>query len=424
MGHSTMDSSTATYGDRLHSGAETKREEEGCLLTKEAIKVAGGLVKLIEPQHVAPVHGARVFRIRSLAVGCLIHPYLSTTPFTCGQITPQQLELIVYLGSEATQQMNNCSKDLAELLTKIKSLTVRLSGPAGSQFTGSGIVFAGKSNKTYILTATHNIGMALGMIKTEDLINHNKKLKTSNDSLDDFSARVAICADGHNCDVRITKAICLKPPSGQSDLCMLVTNDLGLKEHISKILGCQYSPKRANKSDPKLWTEFWDVLPDNEMYRFEPKKNKVNAGKKEYLKYKYGSCSLLQAGFGRTSAPPKNKEEEKKMFDDASTQIQVRHLSLGASQGIIDSTAEEYVNVLTVISDNDCTTRNGDSGGPMFLHTKDKQDFLVGVTLGSNYFETSNEDKGDDYQIVNNAVTVVNRSHIELFKKALGVSTT
>lgn len=271
-----------------------------------------------------------------------------------------------------------------ELFDLMRGLTVKLYAK-NHTFTATGVIYKAEGGTVWVLTAAHNLHVYAG----------NDYRSTHGDLADRFRTGIQVfpyagkkAETGY--DIAELKLDAEDTAYGY-DVCSLRIDDLGL---ATTLLGEGYLSDQARfgVTDGAL-----DLYPDVPTF--------VGTG------HGLQSWAIFQIGWGKFKKWD-NSEQHGLRWRALPWQALKREVEKPA---VMEETKEKYAKVLTFASsDATSTTSAGDSGGPAFLIRKNHAHFevyLLGVTLGANFFETKVDRPNDP--VVNNAVTVLTADKAE-----------
>ncbi len=283
--------------------------------------------------------------------------------------------------------------------TYMTNLTVRLT--LGG-FTGTGVVYARHRDRVLIATARHNIELAtvLGNFQT--------KVRA-------FREGVLIRLPGAPEDVH--PATVITPAGGGGtvyDVAVLMVRNAGFVARVREVV----SARLGAFAEGPVWELFrrwqgldsflgldnlggWWPAPDNELINDETFRYR---GTDRY--------HLFQVGYGRTVADNEH----------TAGNLQTRHMNMNTPWSTIVKGLDQsfaaggggqpgFRDLLILRASDAESTLPGDSGGPLFLlNTWTGDIHLLGVTLGSNFYD---DHVDDDDGNRNNAITVVSKTTLE-----------
>ncbi|WP_224364369.1 hypothetical protein [Hyalangium versicolor] len=258
----------------------------------------------------------------------------------------------------------------------MRGLTVKLSTGA---FTGSGVVYRVEGQRVFIRTAAHNIQIQTG--RNDDKITF-EMVKTFR-----ANVRVVLTPPGKEpISVSINGVSYSTATATGWDACSLMVSNLAFAGAVTKILADYKGLLQKGKAPPwkKKNQSPWESLSLANLKKLIKSQDPMKG------------YTLLQAGYGKTT----------KASISSGGPLQFRKTKAKAADpdaSYLASTSEEFQQVLLLDASDTNTTLPGDSGGPLFaVHPKLEQVFLLGVTLGANFYAG---DESDDGPVVNNAVT-------------------
>ncbi|AUQ24862.1 hypothetical protein HJ580_07070 [Dickeya zeae] len=284
----------------------------------------------------------------------------------------------------------------------IENATVLLTGGG---FTGSGVLLYSVGDKYYVLTAAHNILINAKGKKVVKSLNLDDLIESQDDTsklILDFKGSCSISFNAVNntkSSKKISDAILVA--DWCTDLCLLSFHCEPLEKPCCTLWG------ELNK------TELEEKLNTQSEFLRELNTN-VRETKKGKSKYVF-----IQAGYGM----PDRKNAG--MYTGTLNDINYRVVSfiqngdgksfdIGPHDVEIDDSTCLYKDVFLFASDKDDTSMPGDSGGPIYgveLCNKnpDPLIYLVGITLGSDFYKKGEVKVKDDSQepdgYKNNAAT-------------------
>ncbi|WP_057085343.1 hypothetical protein [Dickeya solani] len=310
------------------------------------------------------------------------------------------------LTDEAIKNIPEPTKD--KIKSIIENATVLLSGDG---FTGSGVLLYSQGNTYYVLTAAHNILISAKGRNIVPSLDVAKLINNKDNTEKLFSNFKERCCVKFNVgDSRImTETEFVNPKiisarlvdKWDTDLCLLKFDSGEFRKPQRTLWGELTQDGLKEKLNKQ--NEFLSVLND-----------KVYEKKDKNPKYVF-----IQAGYGmlvRGSAENYigTLNNLKYRVVDFIRNSQTEKFDIGPYGVKIDDSTCLYNNVLLFASDKDDTSMPGDSGGPVYgveLYNDDPKPliYLVGITLGSDFYKDGEVKIKDDTQepdgYKNNAAT-------------------
>lgn len=306
-----------------------------------------------------------------------------------------------------------------DLFALMRGLSIEITFNA---FHGSGVIFGAVGPNLCIVTAKHNLSMAL--TQQLDGSRKGKKKKKQNEEQQPYTvkqflqgATVKIVAEdaGFNqdhqllrggrsyrapiADAKECKIAKIAIPKNQNDIeengldvAILLVSDGEFAQAVRSFFLKGFVGMMTPGTDQKKWGGF------KRYFKLFSSEGQALSD----LRYDLDSRGwiLVQFGHGKVQTD-----------DNAASGFRFRALpvdDLFEVEGLyeIPQTAEGFLNVLAFHSRNGNTGWRGDSGGPIFLVSPAGEAFYVGPYLGSNY---DAEVESDDEDVFNNAVTVLSK---------------
>jgi len=294
-----------------------------------------------------------------------------------------------------------------DLFALMRGLTVKITCNA---FTGTGLVLGVKQQDTLILTAKHNVSMAIDQYSEKTVGKFLKKAEVSlvagQAGLDSehglLRGRVSYRAP---VPTAVTSKVAAVAPKDEDtimgngyDVAVLRVKDAQFSTRVNNFLKQgfvgMFTPFRSKGP-------FWEAFQDSR-----------GANLDTFLYDYNGSASrgyhFFQFGHGKVG---KNDYDD---YDFRFRALPVDTLRSGLT--MMDTTHEGFKNVLSFPSTDDNSGWSGDSGGPLFVTDPYGSAYLLGVYLGSNFYANKESDEDD---VDNNALSVVNNKSIAKLVKAL-----
>lgn len=272
-------------------------------------------------------------------------------------------------------------------MTLLRHLTVKLTGTvSNASFTGSGVILRIDKPKTvYLLTAKHNLHVAGGQRTGTTLTDYFKdKIEVEFTSPQDQATRAGIKSiDVLDSDTR----------NRGYDLMSLEVEDLNFYRAVSKFLA-PAAKTVVRHFASHAWqggssSRIIDVLD------LADAREALGVGASYFRDPRFERCVLLQLGWGLDHSNRHSFEYRA---------LRVVRLE---SRTYLQTTHESFEDVYTFATDDGDTTREGDSGGPIFaLDERGRHAWLVGITLGANFY-ANKSDPPNNTTIYNNAFSIV-----------------
>ncbi len=284
----------------------------------------------------------------------------------------------------------------------IEKATVLLTGGG---FTGSGVLLCSVGDKYYVLTAAHNILINAKGRNVVNSLNLDDLIKSKDDTsklISDFKGSCRISFNAVN-DTKPSKKIsdAILVADWCTDLCLLIFHCKPLEKPCCTLWGELNKTELEGKLEKQ--SEFLMAL--------SAKVYEEIKGKPKYV--------FIQAGYGMP------KRENAGMYTGTLNNINYRVVSFIKKAGgngfdivphkvKIDDSECKYEGVFLFASDEHNTSMPGDSGGPiygveLYNENPDPLIYLVGITLGSDFYKDGEVKVKDDSQepdgYKNNAAT-------------------
>jgi hypothetical protein len=259
------------------------------------------------------------------------------------------------------------SEFFQDVKAKINNASVMLQSK-DERFTASGVIYRADEtvSSVFIATAKHNLWVMAGMEAPPDWDSQDRRNAENN-----FKSNIQVFYENKENTANVSDISYFGYDCWEYDIMLLEITDADFLIFASQ-----------------------NCVLTNEYYTFFANSNN--------FKRNNTTVSMMQTGYGASQT--ENAENHMGNFAYRLTYMQCEGITQNVKTGF---DVQEFYNEVYILDASDSnTTWVGDSGGPLFAVKDQNSLFLVGITLGSNYFPDKVINK--DIPVLNNAATSIN----------------